>query len=101
METHVKAESRELVQIRETSQAAVSVQLHLLKGTDKILCIGVSDILLTEQQVKLYEKFLVPPFEDAKVLLQEDHLNPLRQDILVPSSSPLFLRGYSHFCNNQ
>lgn len=78
MEIHVKAWSRELVQIRETTRAAVSVQLHLLKGIDKMLCIGVSDISLTEQQVKLYEKFLLLPFEDAKVLLQEDHLTPLR-----------------------
>lgn len=78
MEIHVKAWSRELVQIRETTRAAVSVQLHLLKGIDRILCIGVSGILLTEQQVKLYEKFLLLPFEDAKVLLQEYHLTPLR-----------------------
>lgn len=54
----MKAERGELVQIRETTQAAVSVQLHLLKGIDKILCIGVLDILLTEQQVKLREKFV-------------------------------------------
>lgn len=64
-----------MVQIRETTQAAVSVQLHLLKGIDKTLCIGVSAILLTEQQVKLYEKFLLLPFVDAKVLDAGESLN--------------------------
>lgn len=74
----MKAQSRELVQIRETTQAAVSVQLHLLNGIDKILCIGVSAILFTEQQVKLYEKFLLLPFADAKVFTAGGSFNPLR-----------------------
>lgn len=51
----MKAQSKDLVQIRETTEATVSVQPHLLEGIDKILCFGVPAKLLTEQQVKLYE----------------------------------------------
>lgn len=74
-ETHMKALSSELVQIRGTMQAAASVQLHLLKAIDKILCIGASVVLLTEQQVKLHEKFLQLPFADAKVFPAGGSLN--------------------------
>lgn len=51
------------------------IQLHLLKAIDKILCIGASVVLLTEQQVKLHEKFLQLPFADAKVFPAGGSLN--------------------------
>jgi len=93
--THEGTEQRIGTDQRNCTSCSIS-SVSLLKGIDKILCTGVSAILLTEQQVRLHEKFLPLPFADAKVFTAGGSFNSseIRHTNSIQPDRSSFLRLY-------